>query len=100
MNQQQPMVHEQHTPPQHCVSVPGYTNFYNFADVYNQNVNFGAGFNNNNNNSPPAIPHNNNVQQRGTQSAGLQMHGTHFADFFDQTVQHPSPPTNSYNNIH
>lgn len=96
MHQQQSMSHEQQT--QHCLSMPGYpTNFYNFTDVYAQSNNFG--FNNNNNNSPPAIQH--PVQQRATQSAGLQMHGSHFSDFFDQsTVQHPSPPTNNTYNIH
>jgi len=56
MHQQQSLIHEQHTPPQqHCMSVPaGYTNFYNFADVYTQNNGFGFP---NNNTSPSALPH-------------------------------------------
>jgi hypothetical protein len=92
MQQQQSMVHEQHTPPQQCI--PGYSNFYNFAEVYPQsNNNFSAGYTNT---SPPAIV----PTTRATQSAGPHMHAGHFNDFFDQhavSVQHPSPPTNSYN---
>lgn len=85
MQQQQSMVHDQHTPSQQCM--PGYSNFYNFAEVYPQSNNFSAGYNNN---SPPAIAQSN----RATQSAGPHMHAGHFNDFFDQ---HPSPPTNTYN---
>lgn len=86
-----PQIMQQHTPSQHCVAVQGYTNFYNFADAYTQNNNnFSVGFNNS---SPP-----HQMQQRSTHSIQMQSH--HFTDFFDQnsiTIQHPSPPTSTYN---
>jgi hypothetical protein len=79
----------QHTPSQHCVSVQGYTNFYNFTDAYTQNNNsFPVSFNNT---SPSAM------QQRAPQNIQMQ---SPFGDFFDQnsiTIQHSSPPTTTYN---
>jgi hypothetical protein len=93
MQQNQSMVHEQHASPPQQQCVPGYQNFYNFADFYPQSNNFSAGYNGS---SPPAIA----PSTRGTQSAGPHMHASHFNDFFDQnsvSAQHPSPPTNTYN---